>query len=177
MFPKLETDRLDLIEIKEDHLKDLYTLFSNKEVVRYYNLLPYRSLTDGQKFIDWYRTRFEEKLAIRWGIALKGSRNIIGTIGFNNYTYKHKAQIGYDLQQAYWNKGYISEALNKVVDFGFENLEINRIEAEIMVGNTASEKVLQKLHFTKEGVLRHWMFWNEQYFDIIMYSLLRNEHC
>jgi [ribosomal protein S5]-alanine N-acetyltransferase len=64
--------------------------------------------------------------------------------------------------------------LNTVIKFGFEELEINRIEAEIMPGNLVSEKVLDKLNFRKEGLLREWMLWNGKHYDMIMYSLIKD---
>lgn len=174
-FPLLHTDRLDLIEIKQHHLGDLYKLYSDEKVTRFYNLLPLKSEQEGQKVIDWYQTRFIDQLGIRWGIALKGKPNIIGTIGFNNFAKRHRANIGYDLQAEYWNCGYITEALRAVIDFGFKQLEINRIEAEVMQGNVISERVLDKLNFRNEGVLRQWMFWNEKHYDMTMFSLLKTE--
>jgi [ribosomal protein S5]-alanine N-acetyltransferase len=173
IFPVLHTDRLDLVEIKQIHLRDLYKLFGDENVTRFYNLLPLANEQDAQKSIDWFQSRFKDKSGIRWGIALKGQQNIIGTVGFNNFTKGHRANIGYDLQTAHWNKGYISEALKTVIDFGFNVLEINRIEAEVMQGNVISEKVLDKLKFKNEGVLREWMFWNGKHHDMTMFSLLK----
>lgn len=175
-FPILNTDRLDLVEIKQSHLGDLYKLFSDENVTRFYNLLPLKSEQDAQKSIDWFQTRFNDKLGIRWGIAIKGQKNIIGTVGFNNFAKQHRANIGYDLQTEYWNNGYITEALKTVIDFGFRKLEINRIEAEVMQGNIVSEKVLEKLNFKNEGVLREWMFWNERHYDMTMFSLLKTDY-
>ncbi len=176
IFLNLTTERLDLVEIQQSHLKDLYLLFSDKEVTKYYNLLPLTDEQEGQKLLDWFQNRFKDGLGIRWGIALKGKLNIIGTIGFNNYTRKHRANIGYDLQFAYWSKGYMTEALKAVLGFGFNELSINRIEAEVMQGNITSEKLLEKLNFKREGILRQWMLWNERYYDMTMYSLLKAEY-
>ena len=116
-------------------------------------------------------------LGIRWGICLEGSDRLIGTIGFNNFTKNHRANIGYDLLTEYWGKGIMSEALEAILEFGFNILEVNRIEAEVMTGNIASEKLLHKTGFTNEGVLRQWMHWNEQYYDMTMFSLLKREFC
>ena len=175
-FPLLQTDRLNLIEIKQCHLGDIYKLYSDENVTRFYNLLPFKCEQDAQKVIDWYQNRFKDQLGIRWGITLKGKQNIIGTIGFNNFTKRHRANIGYDLQTEYWNCGYITEALKAVIDFGFNQLEINRIEAEVMQGNVMSERVLDKFNFKNEGVLRQWMFWNEKHYDMTMFSLLRTDY-
>ncbi len=172
-FPILRTERLDLIEINQNHLTDLFNLFSDEDVTEFYNIKTLNEETDAQKYLDWFQSRFYDKLGIRWGIALEGRTEIIGTIGFNNYTKDHRANIGYDLQKKYWNNGYITEALKLVIKFGFEELEINRIEAEVMPGNIYSEKALNSLGFKREGLLRDWMLWNEKHYDMIMYSLLR----
>ena len=174
-FPVLETERLRLVEIEQEYLTDLYTLFGDEEVTRFYNIKTFGKEEDGQIYLDWFRNRFKDKMGIRWGIELKENPGIIGTIGFNNFTVHHKANIGYDLQSAYWGKGYITEALNKVLDFGFTNLLLNRIEAEVLIGNVASERVLSKLGFQREGILREWMLWDGRYFDMIMYSLLKRD--
>ena len=176
IFPILHTDRLDLIEIKQHHLGDLYQLYSNENVTRYYNVLPLKNEQEAQKYIDWFQSRFKEELGIRWGIALKGEEHIIGTLGFNNFTKLHRANIGFDLKSAHWNNGIISESLKTIINFGFHKLEINRIEAEVMQGNVISEKVLNKLNFKNEGVLREWMYWNEKHYDMTMYSLLKSDH-
>jgi len=174
-FPSIHTTRLDLVEIRQHHLINIYNLFADENVTRFYNLLPLTVESDAQKFIDWYQNRFKEKLGIRWGISLKGEQDIIGTIGFNNFTKRHKANIGYDLQPDYWNKGIMTEALRAVINFGFNQLEINRMEAEVMQGNVNSEKLLLKLNFLKEGVLREWMLWNDNYYDMSMFSLLKSD--
>ncbi len=175
-FPVLHTERLDLIEITQAHLADLFKLFRDEEVTRFYNLLPLKYEHEAQKLIDWFQNRFADKLGIRWGVALKGSQNIIGTVGFNSFTKHHRANIGYDLQPDHWNKGYITEALRAVIHFGFNRLEVNRIEAEVMPLNIVSDKVLAKLGFTNEGILRQWMFWDDKHYDMNMFSLLRSDN-
>lgn len=174
-FPVLHTERLDLIEIRQSHLGDLYRIFSDEEVVEFYNLLPFKNEQEAQKLLDWFCCRFKDGLGIRWGIALKGESSIIGTIGFNNYARYHRANIGYELRKEYWGRSYMSEALGKVVSFAFERLEVNRIEAEVMQGNIASDKLLSKAGFRKEGILREWMYWNNRYYDMTMFSLLKSD--
>ena len=174
-FPSLQTNRLDLIEIKQEHLGNIFKLFSDKKVTQFYNVLTLTNEEEAQKIIDWFQNRFAEKVGIRWGISLKGHANIIGTIGFNNFTKQHRANIGFDLQVEFWNNGYLTEAIKRVTEFGFNKLDINRIEAEVMHGNIASEKVLAKNGFKNEGVLRQWMYWNTKYYDMTMFSLLQSD--
>ena len=174
-FPTLKTERLNLIEIQQRHLTDLFLLFGDNRVTQYYNIKTFQKPEDGQIYLDWFQKRFKEQAGIRWGIQLKGEENIIGTIGFNNFAENHRANLGYDLQAAYWNKGYMTEAAKAVIDYGFSDLHINRIEAEVMVGNTQSERLLSKLGFKNEGCLRDWMYWDSKHFDMTMFSLLRRE--
>lgn len=174
-FPVIQTNRLDLIEINQNHLSDLFELFSDENVTKYYNLNTLTKVNEAQKLVDWFQLQFKNKSGLRWGLALKGEQKIIGTIGFNNFTKEHRANLGFDLQKKDWNKGYTSEALTAVLEFGFKVLEINRVEAEVMQGNIGSEKVLGKLGFKKEGILRQWMFWEGNHYDMSMFSLLRTE--
>jgi ribosomal-protein-alanine N-acetyltransferase len=174
-FPTLHTERLDLIEITQEHLSDLFALFGDENVVRFYNLLPFQNESEGNRIIELFQTRFTNQTGIRWGIALKHTTNINGTIGYNTYTTNHKATIGYDLKAFHWNKGLTTEALQKIIQYGFNELQINRIEAEVMQGNLTSEKVLTKLNFIKEGVLRDWMYWNEKHYDMSLFALLRKD--
>ena len=174
-FPILHTKRLDLVEINQEHLGDIFTIFGDERVTRFYNIVTLVEEHEAQKLIDWFQNRFTENAGIRWGISLKGESNIIGTIGFNNFIRNHRANIGFDIRAEFWNQGFISEALEAVMAFGFETLAINRIEAEVMQGNIASEKVLSKAGFKKEGILREWMYWNGQHYDMTMFSLLQSE--
>ena len=174
-FPSLQTNRLDLIEIKQEHLGNIFKLFGDNKVTEFYNVVTLTNEGEAQRFIDWFQNRYAEKVGIRWGISLKGHDNIIGTIGFNNFTKQHRANIGFDLQVDFWNNGYLTEAIKCVTEFGFNKLDINRIEAEVMKGNIASEKVLAKSGFKNEGVLRQWMYWNSNYYDMTMFSLLQSD--
>jgi len=174
-FPILNTDRLKLVKIGQGHLGDIYKLFSDNKVTQFYNVMTLINEIEAIKFIDWFQCSYRDKAGIRWGISLKGDENIIGTIGLNNFSRQQRANIGYDLQTEFWNKGYLTEVPKAVVEFGFNQLEINRVEAEVMQGNVASEKVLAKIGFKNEGVLRQWMHWNNKHYDMIIFSLLQSD--
>jgi ribosomal-protein-alanine N-acetyltransferase len=175
-FPTLYTERLKLIEINDLHLADIFKLFGDDRVTKYYNVATLQEEASAQKFIDHFSNRFAEGAGIRWGIASKAvDDRIIGTIGFNNFEANHRATIGYDLQAVHWGNRYAVEAINAVAEYGFTHLNINRIEAEVMQGNHASEKVLAAAGFKNEGILRQWMYWNGQHYDMTMFSLLSGD--
>jgi len=123
------------------------------------------------KKIDFYKKRFKDNIGIRWGIAPKNQTEIIGTLGYNKIYTNHKGRIGYDLQYKHWGKGIMTEVLEAIIHYGFDKLKLNRIEAEVMQGNIGSEKLLTKLQFQKEGILKEWMHLNDNFYDITIFSL------
>lgn len=175
IFPELHTQRLDLIEITTQHLQDLYHLFTNPQVTEFYQVIPLQEPGDAQKIVGMLSQRFKDKTGIRWGIAPKGESHLIGTIGYNTFTRGHRSTIAFALLPEYWGKGYITEAIAAIVQFGFDVLKVNRIEAEVLPGNMASEIVLRKNGFHHEGLLRQWMLWDDTYYDINMYALLKDD--
>ena len=86
-----------------------------------------------------------------------------------------RAEIGFGLQSAYWGKGYMSEAARAVVDCGFDVLRLHRIEADIDPRNRASARVLEKLGFVREGLLRERWIVDGEISDSAIYGLLRTD--
>lgn len=179
-FPILETNKLVLNEIIQNDIEALYELFSNDEVTKYYDLESFQSLQQAEDLIKLVKTRFTKSLGIRWAIRLKGTEKCIGTCGFNSWNQKsHSATIGYDLNKEHWGKGITSEALYGIIQTAFNGMlpcnNINRIQADTVPGNFASEAVLKKLGFKEEGILRQSGYWKNSYHDLKCFSLLRNE--
>ena len=172
IFPVLKTPRLDLVETLPAHAGDMFKLFSDARVTEFYPMIPLSDKEEMLPVIESFKTRFKEQQSIRWGISLKGSSAIIGTIGFHTYTEGHKASIVFALMHEYQGKGYTSEAIKEVLRFGFKELGLKRIEAEVMQGNIDSEQVLVKSGFSYEGLLHDWMHWDGRYYDINMYFIL-----
>lgn len=175
-FPVLHTPRLHLIEINHLHQPDLFYLLTDKRVTEYYHVIPLQEVADVRKVIDFLNQRFRDKAGIRWGIALEGRDELIGMIGFNSFVPGHKGVLVFALVQEYWGKGYMTEAITAVVAYGFDHLELQRIEAEVLPGNKASEKILEKTGFHHEGLLQQWMLWDNKAYDINMYALLPPVH-
>ena len=97
-FPVLETERLELIEINKNHLDDIYNIFNDDRVTKFYNIKTFTKVEDAQIYLDWFINRFKDGLGVRWGIQRRGETKLIGTIGFNNYINNHRSNIGYDLK-------------------------------------------------------------------------------
>lgn len=106
----------------------------------------------------------------------KSSNLVIGSCGFHNWFKDHnRAELGYEVFAKFRNQGYMNEALATILKFGFNQMDLNRIEALVSPTNIASIKVVEKKGFIKEGIIRqHYKVGNE-YDDSIMYSLLRDD--
>ena len=176
MFPILETDRLVLREITEDDAPSIFACFSNEHVTRFYGLETLETIEQAKAMVDFFAKSFEEKRGIRWGIEIKGLQGIIGTIGFNAWSPKHKrAEIGYEIHPDHWRKGFTSEAVIKVIEYGFDVLGLTRIGAVVFIENEASNHLLEKVGFQKEGILRDYMYQNGEVHDTYVYSILKNK--
>ncbi|BAY84234.1 GCN5-related N-acetyltransferase [Calothrix parasitica NIES-267] len=175
-FPELETQNLILRQVNQSDSRDIFQHLSDKEVLKYHDLEAFTNIKQAKNIIAIFDEKFHSNQMIRWGIANKENNIIIGTCGFHNWVQKSfQAEIGYELSQAYWQKGIMTEALTNIIKFGFEKMELNRISATVMLDNIASMKLLDKLGFEEEGVLREYGFWKGEFHDLKMFSLLKKE--
>ena len=183
MFEKLfkksiliTTDRLVLRPVLHGDAQDLYEIFSDRQVMKYYDLLPFESLERAKEQIEFFTRGFEQRTMIRWGIELKQSGKLIGTCGLFAFSEDAlKAELGYELNSSYQGNGFMTEALKAVLDYTFRECGINRVEAFVEPLNTASQGLLEKLGFTKEGTLREYERCRGELIDIIIYGLLRSD--
>lgn len=174
MIPKLETNRLIVREIGNADIEAVYSIFSNPEVTRFYGMEPMENVSQARQIIANFAKSYHAKQGIRWGIVLKENNELIGTIGFNNWNSKNKrAEIGYDLQPRYWRRGYATEAIQRVLSFGFREMDINRMGAVVYLENTASRQLLTSIGFEEEGILKEYMLQKGQFYDVTMFSLLK----
>ncbi|RUL55631.1 GNAT family N-acetyltransferase [Lysinibacillus antri] len=176
MFPVIETERLVLRELVEEDASIILNCFSNDEVLRFYGQQPLKSIEQVKQIIQNFSNSFESKSGIKWGIESKETGTIIGTIGIQDWSHEHKrANISYALFPDAWGKGYGSEVVEKVISFSFEELGLERLGAIVFVENQASNKLLTKIGFQKEGVLKHYMYQNGVPYDTNVFSLLKNK--
>jgi ribosomal-protein-alanine N-acetyltransferase len=177
-MPTFETDRLVLRQLDgASDLNALFELFADPEVARYTDTGPFESPIEAAEVMDWIDGIFTRRQGMRWALTLKANDDtLIGTAGYNQWhRWNNSAEIGYDLAQRYWGQGLMTEALEPLLVFGFEQMALNRIEADVTVGNEGSMRVLVKLGFQREGLLRQRGFWKGAYHDVWLFSLLRSE--
>lgn len=178
-FPEIRTKRLIL---RQPSMKDIdwyYGYFSRPELVWGGGEPGPRNIRAARKelsrfMVDLYRKR----LGFRWIITLKGEGRPIGSLGFYKWSPSagYQAEMGYDLEKEHWGKGIMTEAMKAVIDFGFEKMELNRIEVFIMPRNRRSIRMIKRLGFKREGLLRQRYFDESGNFtDDILFSMLRTD--
>jgi len=175
-FPILQTERLSLRQPDQRDTPALFAIHRDEAVMRYYGMEPFQTAQEARDEIDWFRALWTESTGIRWTITLKEKDRYIGDAGFHKYEQAHsRAELGYKLVKAHWGQGIMSEALTEVLKYGFATMGLNRIEALVDPRNIASARLLEKLGFATEGILREYEFEREQFVDLAMMSLLKKE--
>ncbi|BCG59452.1 hypothetical protein PUR_28770 [Paenibacillus sp. URB8-2] len=88
----------------------------------------------------------------------------------------YKAEIGYELTPEYWRQGYMTEVIQKIIEFGFNNLGLNRIEAFVEPENVGSRKVLEKIGLSEEGTLKEHFYWRNRFVETVIYAILKKDY-
>ncbi len=149
-FPVLMTDRLVLRKLKMSDDELIFDYQSNKENFKFVDMQVYKDILDAQKYIDKMNFGVENNKWIIWAIADKNTNTILGTISIWNISKKdYKAELGYGLFADNRGKGIMAEALNKVVEYGFNNMGLKIIEAYTNSENKKSINLLKRNGFTK----------------------------
>jgi ribosomal-protein-alanine N-acetyltransferase len=177
-FPLIETERLLLRGPKPEDLQHVYRIHSDPEVMRFYGVLPYDSVEKAQKHLDWLYSLHREGKGLRPVITVKGLDTYIGDVGYYDYEQKHhRAEIGYILAKEYWGNGFMSEALEAMLKYGFNEMGLNRVQALIDPRNQASQRVIEKQGFKYEGTFREYELEYGEFVDLDIHSLLKSEYC
>lgn len=175
LFPVFYIDSIVLREINphKDHL-DYYHYINSEKVAAYLSKkdLPSSEATAITELDYWYRL-FHIQSSIYWAIADRGTNKIIGTCGFNYWNREHqRAEISYDLDANHWGKGIMTNSLEKIVSFGLNQMQLQRIQATVAIDNTRSIKILEKLNFDREGVMKKYCILNNATKDFYMYAIV-----
>ena len=176
-FPQLQTGDLLLRELRPEDAGHIFRVFSDPEVTRHYDLDTFLEPSQAEDLVERFRQRYRRQVGLRWAIAPREDADVVlGTCGFNIWIpSSRRALLGYDLGRRYWRRGIMTDALGAVLRFGFETMQLNRVEALVFLDNAASHGLLEKLGFRREGVLREYEHLKGRFIDMAMYSLLRSD--
>lgn len=174
-FPEIKTARLLLRRMTIDDAAEILNLRSSEEVMQYIDRERAVTIKDAEIFLGRINASVDSNNGILWGITLKDDpEKLIGNIGFWRLIKEHyRAEVGYMLNPAFWKKGIMKEALQEVINFGFNSMNLHSIEANINPGNAASAALLESTGFIKEAYFKEDFFFNGAFHDTIIYSRLK----
>lgn len=151
-------------------LNDLVTLANNKNIAQFMaDVFPHPyTAENGKTFIDFANSKSNSRI-----FAIIVNNKIVGSIGLHIQAdiLKKNAEIGYWLAEEYWGKGIMTKAINQMVVYGFDNLDIVRIFARIYGTNNASQKVIEKANFKLEGKFEKTIYKNNEFLDELIYAI------
>lgn len=172
--PALHTPRLRLRALSMADAPAIFAYSQDPEVASHVLWETHASIEDSRAFLSVVESRYDGGLAMDWGIELEG--RVVGTIGFFDRRDDHRrAELGYALGRAFWGRGLMVEACAAVVDHGFDTLGFHRVVASTRAENVASQRVLEKAGFRREGLRREHLHVKGRWWDIVVFGRLAHE--
>jgi len=174
--PTLHTARLRLRPFDDSDRDALFALQSNAHVLRYWDSPPWSDRPRAERFITACRQMAEEGTGVRLAVDRVSDGEFIGWCHLTRWNPDYRsASMGYCFDDAAWGQGYATEAVRALLQWAFDTIELNRVQAETDTRNTASARVLEKLGFVREGTLREDCVVNGEVSDSWVYGLIRRE--
>lgn len=172
-FPELTTERLVLKRIQKSDAADIFEFRSDPGIMRFIPRPLAKTIADAEKVVDLIDEGINNLAGINWGVFEKDKNKLIGIIGYVRMNKDNfRAEVGYVLHRDFHSKGYMYEALAEVIDYGFNTMKLNSIEAIINPDNKPSVKLIEKMEFVKEGHIKEFTFHNDKFSDALIYSRL-----
>jgi ribosomal-protein-alanine N-acetyltransferase len=170
----MSVNRLVLKELTLDDASGLLTIFSDPDTMLYTDTEPIKRLEEAEGVLGFLISVKQKEQGIRWGIFRKSDDKLLGTCGYHKWDKtSRKAEIGYELGSPFWRQGYMSEIFPFLIDYGFEVMDLNRIEALVFKENEKSMGLLGKFGFQKEGMHRESYYCKGKYWDEVRFALLK----
>jgi len=174
--PMFETNRLLLRKIEIEDAIEYFDILSDPETVRHTRWEVSREINDTIAYLEFLEQKYKLRQAFHWGIVDKESKKLIGRVAFISFDEENdRTEIGYVISRHFWNRGLISEAAQVLIDYGFNELGLNRIEARCNEDNLGSERVMRKIGMKFEGILREQLKMKGKYINQKFYSLIKSD--
>ena len=174
--PTLQTDNLLLRPFKLADAKDVQCLAGEREVADTTLKIPH-PYEDGmaEQWIWSQEARFRAGEAVNFAIVARKTDSLAGSMSLEIDRRFDRAELGYWIGKPFWNRGYCTEAALAVLNYGFNELRLNRIHASHFRRNPASGRVMQKIGMIREGVARQHVKKWDRYEDLVLYGILRKD--
>jgi ribosomal-protein-alanine N-acetyltransferase len=155
----------------------LFEIHGNAEAMRYFGTDPLIEFQEAEKLVAKFAAlREAPNPGVRWALVVRETGELVGTCGLFGWNREwHKCSTGYELAESSRGQGYMEEALRAAFAWGFAEMQLNRIEAQIHPHNEASRRLVKRLGFRQEGLLREVARWGGEFHDLLQLSLLHKE--
>lgn len=175
-FPVLKTERLVLRRVSEHDVNEILALRSNPETMKYIPRPLLKTIDDALGHYKMIDEAIENNTGINWAITLKENPKLLGIMGFYRIQPEnYRAEIGYMILPEHQGKGIVTEAIETLLQYAFNEMKLHSVEAVIDPDNIASEKVLQKCNFIKEAHFKENEFHEGKFWDAVVYSILNKK--
>ena len=174
---QLATDRLILRRLQMDDAPHIVELAGDYDVAKMTLNIPHPYPPESAShFIEGSQEAWDEQEHYAFAIVSKESDTFMGVIGIIPERQHRRAEVGYWIGKPFWNRGYVTEALKRVIQFGFEDLDLNRIDAAYRVDNPASGRVMEKVGMQLEGTFRQMTIRDGEFSDLSYRAILREDY-
>ena len=175
-LPDIVSERLKLRWLEASDAPDIFAIFSDAEVTRYWSSPQMTSLEQAQQLIADIQDLFAEHSLYQWGVTERRDDRVIGTLTLASIDRQNRrAELGFALGRSSWGHGYMREAASVALDFAFGEMDLTRIEADVDPNNEPSLRLLDHLGFQREGYLRERWRVGGVVADSVLLGLLRRE--
>jgi len=172
----LTGQRVELRAIAAEDAEALFNCWSHPEVAYWLGAPLLSSVAETRELITRLLSMADQEESLRWSIVLPGGE-VIGTCGYNGWQLEgaYRGELGCELLPDYWGRGYMREALQLLLDYGFRVMELNRIEVLCHPDNVRAEGLFTTLGFRREGILREYRHTVSGFQNVVLYALLRSD--
>ena len=175
--PEIETPRLLLRRMLKSDYLDMFAYAKDEEVTKYLLWEPHPTPQHTLRYLNFIQQKYRSGEFFDWAVVVKETNTMIGTCGFTSFSHPHNCgEIGYVLNRDYWGQGIAPEAVLTLLNIGFGEFGLHRIEANFMKGNERSLRVMEKCGMTFEGIHRQSMYIKGEYRDIGICSIISDEY-
>ncbi len=176
VFPVLESERLRFRKFLIADAPEIFDIRSNKKVMEFMDSDFHKNVKESELFIQKNFDIYHQQKGIFWAIEEKSTQKFVGDFAFWNIDSKNlRGEIGYGLKPEFWDMGYMKESMQTLIQFGFSEINLHSVEANINPNNINSRKTLEKVGFKKEAYFRENYYHDGQFLDSEIYSLLEKD--
>ncbi|GLQ88321.1 GNAT family N-acetyltransferase [Dyella flagellata] len=172
----IDTKRLRLRPLRKEDASAFFEMWSDPETVRYFSFPPMQDIEQAHARITDKLQSSSNGHSVTCVIESRDTGEVIGDCGlFNGVSLSRRAEIGYCLGRKYWGKGYMAEAADALIEHGFKQAGLHRIEADIDPRNLPSIQLIERLGFRREGYLRERWLIGGEVADTVLYGLIQSD--